>query len=352
MGKYSDDIVKAYINGDSILEYSTDELENDTEFMIKVIESTNDKKMYSLCSESVKVDKEFVRYVVTKFSDDIVFVTKVANKYFNYLDVSDIKVPFDRISMAKLMADITCCKNERDYRKYCVMLSSTYNFYRSKVDLEKRSADYNANEDNLGYGFEYFQCMFGNDESLMNYFAQRMVMEILGEEGCKLDDKLHYYNSFSDISDLDGEVLDFLAVYDNNLANYLCDHIEVLHNGYDLEIGRIKKDWNNHVLKVERDKYDRLLTKVHNIFLNSDIGIFPEEVVLVNLGIKYDIVDKIAKYSGFDMKFADALASEFDDVYFSSIMECSSADKYIYEEVERLIKEELFGSLENELVLR
>ena len=142
MGKYSDEIVTAYVNGDFIEGFSIDELENDLEFMLKVFDLTKDKKMYNLCSESIKTNKEFVRYIVMSFSDDIEFITKVVKNYFDYLEMYGTNVTFERISMAKLMADITCGKYEKEYNEYCALLNSTYSCCRTKVDLEKKSADY------------------------------------------------------------------------------------------------------------------------------------------------------------------------------------------------------------------
>ena len=67
MKKYSRDLVEKYINGEDIEDYSLDELENDKNFMMLVISQTTDRKMYNYCSESVKSDYEFVKYVILKF---------------------------------------------------------------------------------------------------------------------------------------------------------------------------------------------------------------------------------------------------------------------------------------------
>ena len=57
--------------------------------MIRVIECTNDKKMYSLCSDRVKSTYKFVRFLVEKFSDDLDFVRGVGD---SYLEVTTNKI--------------------------------------------------------------------------------------------------------------------------------------------------------------------------------------------------------------------------------------------------------------------
>lgn len=83
MQKYSDEIVKKYINGEDIEGYSFEELENDKEFMMKVIKISKDKNFYDSCSEKLLNDYEFIKYLILTFKDDLEFVSMVAD---NYLD--------------------------------------------------------------------------------------------------------------------------------------------------------------------------------------------------------------------------------------------------------------------------
>ena len=59
MNKYNSKVVFDYINGNEIIDYNIDELEDDYEFMMMVINYTNDKNMYNLCSDEVKTNYEF-----------------------------------------------------------------------------------------------------------------------------------------------------------------------------------------------------------------------------------------------------------------------------------------------------
>ena len=80
MKKIDMSLVKKYVNGEDLGEFTSEQLENDKDFMMGVISYTNDTKMYSFCSEQVKQDYEFVKYLVLKFKDNPEFITIVADK--------------------------------------------------------------------------------------------------------------------------------------------------------------------------------------------------------------------------------------------------------------------------------
>ena len=86
MKKIDISLIRKYVNGKDLGEYSIEQLENDKDFMMGVISYTNDTKMYSSCSELVKQDYEFVKYLVLKFKDNSEFITTVADNYVNNTD--------------------------------------------------------------------------------------------------------------------------------------------------------------------------------------------------------------------------------------------------------------------------
>lgn len=83
MGKYSLNLVISYLNGDDMINYSPEVLEDNPAFMKQVIKYTNDYKLYNLCSEDVKSSYFFVKYIIKKFSDNLEFVTKVGDYFLN-----------------------------------------------------------------------------------------------------------------------------------------------------------------------------------------------------------------------------------------------------------------------------
>ena len=85
MNKYDNKIVNDYINGNDIDDFNIDDLENDSMFMKKVIVASNDKNFYRLCSDRVKKDYNFIKFVIYKFKEDIEFISKVADELFDFL---------------------------------------------------------------------------------------------------------------------------------------------------------------------------------------------------------------------------------------------------------------------------
>lgn len=83
--KYSRDLINRYINGEDITTHDIDELENDKDFMMQVISVSGDNNFYNLCSDIVKCDYEFVKYLIIKFRDKIDFVCEVADYFLSHV---------------------------------------------------------------------------------------------------------------------------------------------------------------------------------------------------------------------------------------------------------------------------
>ena len=117
MKKYDKKIIYDYIMGNDLGEYSSEELEDNKDFMIEVIEKTNDKRMYNLCSDNVRLDYEFVKYIVLKFRDDVDFIKEVADNYLNNIGVDN---DYERVELLAIMSSLT---NSYDYN---FMLDAVY----------------------------------------------------------------------------------------------------------------------------------------------------------------------------------------------------------------------------------
>ena len=352
MEKYSDDLVRAYVYGDDLENFDIDELENDAKFMIEVLKFTKDKKMYEFCSDLVKRNKELVSYIIDNFSDDIDFCKKVVQRYMYHLEdiaINENKnILPDKAAIAiKMVKNI---KNDLDNEEYTRILKSIYSSLRVKIELEKRSADYNAQEDNLGYGFEYFKGIFGSQEEALKHFAIMITADILNEHKEQFEGLLHaYYPTYESVNDPQGEALRIIEGYDINLANYLCDNPGVLNKGTSAILASIKQKWNLNELNIERKQYDELLSRIHGLVLNTNDAIFNEESLLAHFGIKYNIIEKISLYDGLSVQFLELLNDEFNDVYFNSIMEYSTSDKKLYDSVNAIFKEVLTLSEDSSL---
>ena len=52
-------LVRKYINGEELGNYSREQLENDKDFIMEVINNTNNPNIYFSCSERLKKDYNF-----------------------------------------------------------------------------------------------------------------------------------------------------------------------------------------------------------------------------------------------------------------------------------------------------
>ena len=101
MEKYSKKMINDYILGNDIKEYSIERLENDKEFMMLVIGATNDEKFYNSCSEKLKKDYSFVRYLIEKFKshNKLYVAIKISENFFGFNEENKIlTIPFYYVS--------------------------------------------------------------------------------------------------------------------------------------------------------------------------------------------------------------------------------------------------------------
>ena len=81
MVRITDNLIRNYINGDDskIRGCTIEELENNPLFMKKVIECTQDVKMYNYCSDKVKTDFNFVLFLVANFGNNLEFLVNAVD---------------------------------------------------------------------------------------------------------------------------------------------------------------------------------------------------------------------------------------------------------------------------------
>lgn len=104
---YNKKLVLDYIYGNDIVGYDIDELEEDYEFMIEVIKQTRDKRMYSLCSDNVRKNYDFVSFMMDTFKDDKDFVLGVVDGYFgNIMNVDSNNLEDRDITLVIMVSDL------------------------------------------------------------------------------------------------------------------------------------------------------------------------------------------------------------------------------------------------------
>ena len=253
---YSIKTIESYIKGEDIKEYTIEELENDSKFMLMVAFTTNDKNIYNLCSENVKLDYEFVKMMIKRFKNDLSFVCQIANYYLENSNDEE-----NNLELLIIMRGLTKDKDEKieQFLKYSLKLECSYSFYRfmiSEVKKENKCEDKTSFNNIVGMGFFALSEDFGNSELVLNFFAKRFIGEIL--DTINLEKRLHqHFNNFEELEKkgINNYIIDLLNEFDTCLCNYVLSH------SYVLEVLRkkffaIKKKWiffdlRNRELKID-----------------------------------------------------------------------------------------------------
>ena len=337
MKKYDKKIIYDYIMGNDLGEYSSEELEDNKEFMIDVIEKTNDKRMYNLCSNNVRLDYEFVKYIVLKFRDDVDFIKKVADNYLNNIGVDN---DYERVELLTIMSSLTNCFD------YNFMLDAVYSGKRLSIELYNVKNKDNKDDFNLGMGCVVIYDSYHGSEIILKYFAKKMIEEIFSEFDIDLEGKLHAeFKNSTDIDEIgvNTYMISFIQKYDSMLASFASSHIEVLES-FSKKIKNIKNNWNSFNTKEESEKYKLMITKVLN-YLSSVDSIFGDVTLLYYFGKKFEVIDKIIKYDNNDDTLYNIMneGGELSEDSIKSTLELAPNEVFYYNAVKKMMVDTIYG---------
>lgn len=225
MEKYSKKMINDYILGNDIKDYSIEELEDDKEFMMLVIGTTNDEKFYNLCSDKLKKDYGFVRYLIAKFKSSINFICNVADYY-----LSDVEDELSRIELNIIMSELTSQDKEKNMN-YTVVRDTIYTAKRVEIEMAKLKLNDDYVSQDIGMGFLVIFDSFNSSEIILNYFAKNTIDEIFNEYDINLENMLHEQFKTPEQIDkigINNYMLNFIGYYDPMLASYLSTHIDLM----------------------------------------------------------------------------------------------------------------------------
>ena len=295
--KYSRRLIMDYVAGNDIEGYDINELENDYQFMIEVIDFTKDKNMYNLCSDEIKRNYNFVRFLVEKFKDDYNFIDQVSSYFFVNHENKSLLDEDHKVLELKIIINDIIGKNKIDVLEQNKIVSHLL------FNLENTFAQMGigqlpqGDQRLLGLGFAVLKDKYNDSQIITDFFAKKYIDEIFYETVNKLADMLH--RDFKDYDSLlkygvNKYIAKVVSLADNSLAEYLLCHTELLTKIKD-DIQKIGKDWNRYEQERYRDKIEQTYEKIED-YLNEnfDTTIFPIDAVnyiVEYLGLK-EIFDK------------------------------------------------------------
>lgn len=334
-----DKIVNDYINGVEIHDISLEKLENNKIFMEKVLTKTNDYRMYFYCSDKVKKDTGFIRFLIKKFINNIDFLVEAVDYYMdNTTDEDNI------IEISIIMRNLLKSKGDERYSKYELMRDVLYTALRLQVEQVKyfEKEDYKFQSE-TGLGFWYIFDLYKNNETVTNFYAKKMINEIFIDDYYALDKILH--KKYASVDELERKgifnvLIDATRIYDDILADYVCVHKELLKSvlrKYEYTVKR----WNKYIDLDEYKKFNDIDEKINEFMDEQEQQgslTIPELIALV--GIDLGIEKKLVQYQIIDQ--LDIKIAKEDKKNYKNILKYSFVDKMHYRNIKNIIKSVIF----------
>lgn len=332
MKKYSNEVIINYINGLDV-PYDIEELENDYLFMIEVLNLSNDKNMYNMCSSSVKRNYKFVKLLILKFKSDIDFICNVFDYY--YENSSNEKESID------LLITLVNILEKKDIEKFMFykMRLLTYHI-KNKIVFDKIKEEDPDDKLNMGLGFYLIFDDYYDNKNVMDFYASSFINDIFNDNGFTLEDVLHDdFNNFKEFekNGINNYLINFIGRYDKLLRDYNIAHLYLLDN-LKGKLEYIKSNWDNYIEEKRKLRYEILYERVSNYIYDNDY-MFNEFEVLCVLAKRYKIEKDFANYFDIEDCFEDLVITSG----FNLINKNDLKTIRIYNDVNKIFCEVMFS---------
>lgn len=305
-------LIQNYINGESTEPYDLDYLENNKDFMLKVLKTTKDKNMYYFCSDELKEDYGFIKEVINIFKDDLAFVTKIGEERIKKTSSDE-----ERMDLLVTLKNLTT--SHQDYMEknidYGIILHAEY--ISKRTDIEACKIKLHA--DKIGLGFSIIIEDY-ESESVKGFIAESMIREIFYElNKDDLETIMHNKLTKEQLQDLNKNtyLINILRSYDKDLAFYVSNNLKLLEEQKN-SINVIQKNWDNYINKEIEEKGEKVYERV-NDYIDENIKEFPYPVINVIYSIASEL-DKLDIIKSYDAEM------EQDEI-FKFIIENNYIDK-------------------------
>jgi len=319
MIKYDIKTIYNYINGFDIDNYSIDELEDDYRFMRDVILLTNDKKMYNLCSDRLKNNYDFIKFIILNFKEDKEFINEIAASYLSKIDDED-DVKYKELII--LMNNLAVKDRDISSITYALKSLIIYGDEQIKLNILLEKEDDLYWKKHLGLGFLYVLDEYGDSEILLDFFAKKFIQEIFYKTDYTFEEVIHRHTKrYEDIEKLKTKnyLINFIRMHDKFLADYVCCHPELL-NSLVKDLEFVKRNWDNYINLLNQRRIEIIDQELNNyINSNKNIRFFYSEII--------DYVSRKLH-----------LEKTFEEYYSNPVIDCDNSD------IERIIMDK-FNSI-------
>ena len=336
-------LIKNYINGDSLGKYSIDELENNCEFMKEVIDYTNDCNIYNLCSDNLKKDYTFVKYLVNKFNNNYEFIDKISSYYLN-----NGKNKMNKKELCILLENILPKELSEKYYRI-----NTIKFYVDRLKIEMYNKKNPSTKDLVGMGFINFNKEYSNNKITFDYYVKSLIEEIMKDYNrfrVDLYDELMKSNFTSEM-DVASFIVDYISKNDIFLGMYINNNLHLI-DDIIKDTNKLKNQWykeKNIINKERLWEMDALIYK----YLNNTIHLLTDSSIIFYAAKELGVLDTIKEFYKIQYKeVVDDIDNDYIDLgtienymdYISNKydIEFFEEDKKVYSMVKYIMSNQLF----------
>lgn len=266
---YSQYIFK-YINGD-LSDEDRKMLENDDEFMKKVITLSRNKKYYDKASDNVKSNGNFVLKLIDTFSYDHGFLAKVGKTFFK-LNKRDSK------GEVEVAIELTKIYNETQDEVLHEFYEQSEDYYKNILDKIRRELMAMEDPDEreaLGEGFGFANASFCDSDIAREFVASRLTQDLLLDNPMyDFEELVHYYiSSLKQIPDgLERRfIFDYLKGCDQELANFLGLHPSIVDKYIPMVI-EVKQNWDNYLNELNAYKLQQVHDEMERYIVENNLS--------------------------------------------------------------------------------
>ncbi len=297
MGKYTMKMILDYIHGKEIDGYDIDVLENDPSFVIEVMKVSSDKKMYNLCSDTVKKDFQFIKFLIQKFYSDKKFISSAVRTFIDNAE--------DELQILEILILICDVLSEEDneyleFKTLLFVLEKKQEVRIECVKLELRETDPALLRKMGETGFFIIYDDYNSSEVVTDFFAKIFLENLLDSEKYCFEDFFH--KRFSSLEKLErtsikSYLIEYICCYDSMLASYVSGHISVLQDTLS-KIELLKRRWSTYDSRLESMKYHKLFDYIQRYMETVEyecsysedemLYFISEELGITSLVFRYD----------------------------------------------------------------
>lgn len=329
-------LVENYIEGKGrISNKKLEKLENDADFMKCVFNKSNDHKLYRLCSNELKMNYDFVKFLVYKFKDNVDFIDTVADHY-----IQNSNNDMNNFELSIIMKELT---------KECETVCIKYGLTVEVVSLTDEGIlesvkndlidDYTKNI--YGLGFMYLEHQYEGREIILNNYAKRLIINLYYNNKKELEVELHNkFKTFDNFKEYgtNSYLIDYIARFDYNLSVYVQTRTELLESLND-GLLYLSMRWNSYNKRMNAIRFQQILSVYDEYMDNIKYNLEDNYYELLKYIAKqlnvpddfYDYVDELLKDENDSFPFKNSLLDKDE--------ESSDSFTQLFETVSSIINE-------------